>query len=56
VRALGLCFTTATFGGGEQFARDFVAAVLEGCGHLGPMDQPDAFNAVLEQFLRKNAI
>jgi pimeloyl-ACP methyl ester carboxylesterase len=155
VRALGLCFTTATFGGGGQFARDFIAAriapldegktmaqvaaklmptmrgsrsepqglalaervmasiapgtyrkavqllttfdrradlakiavpallvagsedrtappaamermaksipgaelvVLEGCGHLGPMDQPDAFNAVLEQFLRKNAI
>jgi pimeloyl-ACP methyl ester carboxylesterase len=155
LRALGLCFTTATFGGGGQFARDFIAAriapldegktmaqvaaklmptmrgsrsepqglalaervmasiapgtyrkavqllttfdrradlakiavpallvagsedrtappaamermaksipgaelvVLEGCGHLGPMDQPDAFNAVLEQFLRKNAI
>jgi pimeloyl-ACP methyl ester carboxylesterase len=155
VRALGLCFTTAMFGGGGQFARDFIAAriapldegktmaqvaaklmptmrgsrsepqglalaervmasiapgtyrkavqllttfdrradlakiavpallvagsedrtappaamermaksipgaelvVLEGCGHLGPMDQPDAFNAVLEQFLRKNAI
>lgn len=27
--------------------------VLEGCGHLGPMDQPAAFNAVLESFLRK---
>jgi len=26
--------------------------VLEGCGHLGPMDQPDAFNAVLERFLK----
>jgi pimeloyl-ACP methyl ester carboxylesterase len=25
--------------------------LLEGCGHLGPMDQPDAFNAVLERFL-----
>lgn len=25
--------------------------VLEGCGHLGPMDQPAAFNAVLESFL-----
>jgi len=24
--------------------------LLEGCGHLGPMDQPDAFNAVLERF------
>jgi 3-oxoadipate enol-lactonase len=28
--------------------------VLEGCGHLGPMDQPDAFNAVVEGFLKKN--
>jgi len=27
--------------------------VLEGCGHLGPMDQPDAFNAVLESFLSR---
>ena len=26
-------------------------ALLEGCGHLGPMDQPDAFNAVLAGFL-----
>ena len=25
--------------------------VLEGCGHLGPMDQPGEFNAVLERFL-----
>jgi pimeloyl-ACP methyl ester carboxylesterase len=25
--------------------------LLEGCGHLGPMDQPDAFNTVLERFL-----
>jgi pimeloyl-ACP methyl ester carboxylesterase len=28
-------------------------AVLEGCGHLGPMDQPAEFNAALERFLRK---
>jgi pimeloyl-ACP methyl ester carboxylesterase len=28
-------------------------AVLEGCGHLGPMDQPAGFNAALEGFLRK---
>lgn len=28
--------------------------LLEGCGHLGPMDQPEAFNKVLESFLRKN--
>ncbi len=27
--------------------------VLEGCGHLGPMDQPAAFNAALEAFLKK---
>lgn len=27
--------------------------LLEGCGHLGPMDQPGAFNAALERFLRK---
>ncbi len=27
--------------------------VLEGCGHLGPMDQPGPFNAALEHFLRK---
>jgi pimeloyl-ACP methyl ester carboxylesterase len=26
--------------------------VLEGCGHLGPMDQPGPFNAALERFLR----
>jgi pimeloyl-ACP methyl ester carboxylesterase len=30
--------------------------VLRGCGHLGPMDQPDAFNQVLEGFLRRRAI
>ena len=27
--------------------------ILEGCGHLGPMDQPAEFNAALERFLRK---
>jgi 3-oxoadipate enol-lactonase len=26
-------------------------ALLEGCGHLGPMEQPEAFNAVLAGFL-----
>ena len=25
--------------------------LLEGCGHLGPMDQPEPFNAALEGFL-----
>ncbi len=27
--------------------------ILEGCGHLGPMDQPGEFNAALERFLHK---
>ena len=26
--------------------------LLDGCGHLGPMDQPEAFNQVLEDFLK----
>jgi len=30
--------------------------VLRGCGHLGPMDQPDAFNGVLESFLRRHKL
>jgi 3-oxoadipate enol-lactonase len=30
--------------------------VLQGCGHLGPMDQPAAFNAALEGFLRRNRL
>jgi 3-oxoadipate enol-lactonase len=30
--------------------------VLDGCGHLGPMDQPEAFNAALEGFLRRNRL
>jgi pimeloyl-ACP methyl ester carboxylesterase len=30
--------------------------LLEGCGHLGPMDQPDEFNAALEGFLGKNGL
>ncbi|HLS85461.1 MAG TPA: alpha/beta fold hydrolase [Burkholderiales bacterium] len=30
--------------------------LLEGCGHLGPMDQPDAFNAVLEDFLKRKRL
>jgi 3-oxoadipate enol-lactonase len=29
---------------------------LPGCGHLGPMDQPDAFNAGLLTFLERNAL
>ena len=34
---------------------DSELAVLEGCGHLGPMDQPAEFNAALERFLSKMA-
>lgn len=30
--------------------------VLEGCGHLGPMDQPAAFNAALLAFLQRIAL
>ena len=30
--------------------------LLEGCGHLGPMDQPDAFNAALASFLKRHAL
>jgi 3-oxoadipate enol-lactonase len=30
--------------------------ILEGCGHLGPMDQPQAFNQALEKFLRSHAL
>jgi len=29
---------------------------LEACGHLGPMDQPDAFNAVLLDFLQRHSL
>jgi pimeloyl-ACP methyl ester carboxylesterase len=30
--------------------------VLEGCGHLGPMDRPDAFNDAVLAFLRRRAL
>lgn len=30
--------------------------LLEGCGHLGPMDQPDAFNAALSSFLARHRL
>jgi pimeloyl-ACP methyl ester carboxylesterase len=30
--------------------------LLEGCGHLGPMDQPEAFNAALLAFLKKHGL
>jgi len=38
----------------EIHGTEFV--VLRGCGHLGPMDQPDAFNGVLESFLRRHKL
>jgi pimeloyl-ACP methyl ester carboxylesterase len=28
--------------------------LLDGCSHLGPMDQPDAFNAALSSFLKRH--
>ena len=30
--------------------------LLEGCGHLGPMDKPDAFNAALSSFLARHRL
>ena len=30
--------------------------LLEGCGHLGPMDRPEAFNAALLSFLERRAL
>lgn len=30
--------------------------LLEGCGHLGPMDQPEAFNTALEGFLERHSL
>jgi pimeloyl-ACP methyl ester carboxylesterase len=29
---------------------------LDGCGHLGPMDQPQAFNGALENFLQRHSL
>jgi 3-oxoadipate enol-lactonase len=29
---------------------------LPGCGHLGPMDQPEAFNNALLAFLKRHAL
>jgi len=31
-------------------------ALLEGCGHLGPMDQPDPFNEALAAFLARHQL
>ena len=30
--------------------------LLEGCGHLGPLGQPDAFNAALWSFLKRHGL
>jgi pimeloyl-ACP methyl ester carboxylesterase len=30
--------------------------VLDGCGHLGPLDQPERFNAALERFLSRRKL
>jgi pimeloyl-ACP methyl ester carboxylesterase len=38
----------------ERMAKAIPASqyrVLPGCGHLGPMDQPEAFNSLLRDFL-----
>lgn len=43
----------------ERMARKIPGAeyvVLEGCGHLGPMDQPDAFNEALGAFLERHKL
>jgi pimeloyl-ACP methyl ester carboxylesterase len=29
---------------------------MQGCGHLGPMDQPDAFNDALHFFLKSHGL
>lgn len=43
----------------ERMAREIPGAsykLLEGCGHLGPMDQPGPFNQALEEFLVKRGL
>lgn len=43
----------------ERMAKTIPGAefvVLEGCGHLGPMDQPDAFNAAVLSFLQRHRL
>jgi 3-oxoadipate enol-lactonase len=50
---------TAPPGVMERMARKIPASeyvVLQGCGHLGPMDQPDAFNAALLEFLKRRSL
>ncbi len=43
----------------ERMAKEIPGAeyvLLEQCGHLGPMDQPDAFNGALQRFLEKRKL
>jgi len=43
----------------ERMAKEIPDAefvILDGCGHLGPMDQPQAFNAALEDFLKRKKL
>lgn len=43
----------------ERMAKEIPGAryvVLQGCGHLGPMDQPQAFNVALQQFLEQEKL
>jgi pimeloyl-ACP methyl ester carboxylesterase len=43
----------------ERMAKEIPGAdyaVLQGCGHLGPMDQPQEFNALLEGFLKRHRL
>jgi pimeloyl-ACP methyl ester carboxylesterase len=43
----------------ERMARKIPGSeyvLLEGCGHLGPMDKPDEFNAALLAFLKRHKL
>ena len=43
----------------QRMARKIPGAefvLLDGCGHLGPMDQPDPFNEALAQFLERHKL
>lgn len=43
----------------ERMAKEIPGAefvTLQGCGHLGPMDQPDEFNAALAGFLVRHSL
>ena len=46
-------------GDGEDGAARFPGAeyvLMPDCGHLGPMDRPDAFNAILLDFLKRHGL